>query len=224
MISILKSVYPENCVACGKERYIENIPLCRKCSSKIIMNSGSICRKCGRRSEKLLCGECSDSAFDYARSVCFYSDVSSALIKSFKYGNASQSGVLMATMLSQYIASDPVLNGCDALTFIPFGYFKRFNRFYNHSEKLCYMVSELTGMDVEENLLRQNNIVPQAVLPAFLRRRRGALFRSSGYTPKSEKILIIDDVMTTGRTLSDAAKILKKNNKSQSVCCLTFAC
>ena len=161
--------------------------------------------------------------FDYARSICFYNDVSASLIKSFKYGNVSQSGIMMASMMAQYIASDPILSSCTAITYIPFGYFKRYNRFYNHSEKLCSIIADLTGMKMTGALLKQNNIVPQAILPEFYRKRRRSLFKSIVSNKSYESLLIIDDVMTTGRTLSDAAKSIKDNNNAESVCCLTFA-
>ena len=113
----------------------------------------------------------------------------------------------------------------DCITYIPFGYFKKHNRFYNHSGVLAENLSQMTGLNIEHNLISQRWFcVPQAILPENLRRKRPPMFGRGKHSIEAKKVLLIDDVVTTGRTLSDAVYALKKHNKIERVVSLTFAC
>ncbi len=224
MNSFTNLIFSDDCAYCSNKRISPDIPLCKDCYYKIKYVS-KYCPICGRASNGY-CEDCikNNFSFDYSRSVVYYNEVSGALIKKFKYNGRMNIGFYMASLMYSKLINDNVLSNAKYLTYIPFNYWKKYNRLYNHSQILCTLLSEMTGLEIIDDLINAKfSLINQAKLPIKWRKKRHNLFKKGKNHIKGENIIIIDDVITSGKTLSDAAKIIKENNNIEKVFCLTFA-
>lgn len=224
----LKILFPDNCIVCKKERFVKDIPLCKDCFVALKKVGGNLCEICGKNidEDEILCDRCKDKEyfFDYVRSVYYYDKTTSTIIKNFKYYNIKSLSSFISNSLYMKLQEDINFQDVEFITYIPQSFFKSYNRYYNQSFLLAKDLSELTGIPLAENILKQKErIVNQAVLPRFLRERRGEIFYPSKKEFTCFSILIVDDVFTTGKTLSDAARVLKSYFKIDKVLGITFA-
>lgn len=227
--SPLQLLFPDYCVVCKNSKMMKDIPLCVECFSKLKFVSGFLCQKCGKPIDSKnedLCEDCknNDFYFDFVRSVYYYDDITSKLVKYFKYKNIKYIGDFISNSMYMKVLSEIKLQDVDFITYIPQSFFKKFNRYYNQSFLLAKNISELTGIPLISDLIGQyETFISQAKLPLFLRKKRKKMFYSLKKNFHCEKILLVDDVFTTGKTLSDASEVLKKDYSIKQVFAITFA-
>lgn len=224
----LEIIFPDNCIVCKKERFIKDIPICKDCFSMLKRVGGNLCSICGVlvEKDKTLCPQCKKNEyfFDYVRSVYYYDNTTSKIIKNFKYNNIKALGSFISNCLYIKIQEDLNFQNVEFITYIPQSFFKSFNRYFNQSYLLANDLSELTGIPLVCNILKQKEtFINQAMLPEFFRKKRTKMFYPKKKDFKCHSILIVDDVFTTGKTLSEAAKVLKDYYKVDKVLGLTFA-
>ncbi|MDA0324814.1 MAG: phosphoribosyltransferase family protein, partial [Verrucomicrobia bacterium] len=112
----------------------------------------------------------------------------------------------------------------DALVPVPLFRARRKERGFNQSAEIAEWLGQEVGIRVEEGLARVRETPPQARLRRSerLRNLRGALALAPGFDPKGRRLLICDDVFTTGATADACARILKQNGAVE-VAALTVA-
>jgi ComF family protein len=111
----------------------------------------------------------------------------------------------------------------DAITPVPLHWRRRWRRGFNQSDLLARVVSRRTGIPVVHALRRARATATQARLSNSARRRNvAAAFRRKGPILDGRRILLIDDVMTTGSTAAACASVLKRAGASR-VALLTVA-
>ncbi len=130
------------------------------------------------------------------------------------------------SLLTQWLikAGDELLNNADFLVPIPLTLSKLGKRTYNQSLLLAENLSQKTKIPfLRHNLMKAQETPPQAGLhrQERLKNVRGS-FEYRGESLNGKSILVIDDVMTTGSTLGEAARVLKKSGAS-NVLGLTLA-
>lgn len=195
-------LFEDQCIRCGKIRVSSDIPLCSRCVSLL-------------RPAVNVFKNASDNRVYY---MCRYNDVSGVLIKSFKYNAFIESGIFMSAIMSTGIET---LTDGALLTYIPFDRIRQYNRFFNHAEVLARTIAYITGLRSCNILKKGVNIVSQARLPSFLRRNRHIRFTAERKTV--ERIIVIDDVVTSGNTMNGAINALKKANPDTEIMGLCFA-
>jgi ComF family protein len=170
------------------------------------------------------CGLCRSSLRGFDAAYCYgaYEGALRELIHVFKYGRVAT----LSRALSRYLLSAlPQAEGFDAVTPVPLHWFRRWQRGFNQSALLAWEVGRQTGLPVL-NLLRRVRATPtQAGLSKTLRRRNVAgAFRSVRGSTQLHglRILLIDDVMTTGSTAASCALALKRAGAAR-VAVLTLA-
>lgn len=109
---------------------------------------------------------------------------------------------------------------------IPLYWYRKNFRGFNQSEEIGKLVAEKMGWKfIPDLLIRNKSTIPQVQLTGSARRRnlRGVFSFNSNYVPSTMySVLIFDDVLTTGSTLREASKVLRKNG-ARKVLCLTIA-
>jgi len=220
LVPLLDLLFPPHCVACGAvgswfcEECIAKIsmqlpPLCVSCGRPLA--SGSICRRCQREPLSL----------DGLRSVAWYKAPLSQAIHSLKYGGvrvlAAPLGALMATYLTQL--SLPA----DVLVPVPLHRSRQRQRGYNQSRLLAEEMALRVGLPVVEGLTRQRDTPAQVHLSRHQRLTnvQGA-FRTTDADLGGKRVLLVDDVCTTGATLAACAQALASSD-ARSVWALTLA-
>ena len=215
--AVLDLFYPPHCAVCdhpfgdGQRAF-----LCDECDAKIErIEQSHVCR-CGIPLPDVLdlCPTCAQSerVLEQIRSFGWYEEredphhVLSMLIKIFKYGGERALAPLLARYLAE--AGEPLRPLTEQITFVPMYYKKERERGFNQAELLARELGRLWGTPVVRALEKVKDTEPQASLPHEARREniRGA-FRLAKFTPCAS-ILIVDDVCTTGATLSECARVL----------------
>jgi competence protein ComFC len=147
------------------------------------------------------------------------------LIHLFKYkGKLLLSGVLCDKLLEFIKDNQEIIEGVDVITFVPASHSWLNGRDYNQSGLLAAAVSKRFGVPVKKPIEkirktpRQNELSREERLTNL----SGAFGIKDGTALKDSKVLLVDDVMTTGATLSECAGILKSAG-AKEVKCLTLA-
>ncbi len=161
----------------------------------------------------MLCGSCLARRPDYAtaRSAFEYDDASRPMILSFKHGGRTDRLDSFAAQMQR--AGRVALAEADALIPVPLHRLRLMKRRYNQSALLARALSKRSGVPVSTTaLLRTKRTPTQGGLSAVGRRRNvsGAFSVPDKEAVKGQRLILIDDVMTTGATLSACARTLKR--------------
>lgn len=218
---LLSLSYPHNCVLC--KRYIPyhrpSIVLCPSCLDKIEFNTPPFCRKCSKHlmdPAQTFCLDCrhSEFHFDQSYSSALYNAPMRQLIHLFKYANKTHLRHPFRHVMSLFLKNYQIdLSSFDCIVPIPLHATRRRERGYNQAHLLAQSMSDELGIPLcEQNLVRVRPTQNQALIGRKDRwtNIQGAfkIIRPDEFFEKS--VLIVDDLLTTGVTVSEAARTLKK--------------
>ena len=222
---IASVVYPNDltCNLCGREVFHKE-DFCTDCQKEFTFIEGSFCSKCGRSNYNPVseCHDCHGWEVDLARSVFEYDGGAAKLIKGLKYDNKRYLAEIFAKYLSyKYVENFFVP---DIITYIPMSGARKLKKGYDHAELLATELAKIVDNEVIALLYKKRETESQAGLNAEDRRKNlsGSFAVVDKALVKGKKILIVDDVLTTGATAGEAAKVLKKAG-AKSVYLLTVA-
>jgi len=139
------------------------------------------------------------------------------LINEFKYQNRIFIAQTLALALSKIIINDYYLKDCDFLVPVPLHPARLRERGYNQSEILALEISQITNIPVLKCLKRIKYTKSQTVLDDKKRRInvKNVFAFDKNYSLENKKIILIDDVVTTGSTLNNCAEVLYKNKAKE---------
>ena len=217
---VVDIVYPKICAGCGAR----GTWLCSWCAFTVPVLNEPLCGRCGMpklHGHDCWCGNM-HSALRQARSLYPYTGWTAEAVKRLKYSDefdrASQIGPLMSPLTAE-------LGRIDALVPVPLHESRLASRGFNQSELLAEQISDLTGIPVKPMLVRTVATSAQVSLSLDDRRDnvRDAFSVASGWVPSpSDRLLLVDDVRTTGATLNACAVTLVLAGAG-SVSAITFA-
>jgi ComF family protein len=170
------------------------------------------------------CGLCRGGLRGFDAAYCYgaYEGVLRELIHLYKYRRIRT----LASPLSDFLAAAmPRDERFDAVVAVPLHWFRRWQRGFNQSELLARDIARRTGIALLQVLRRIRATPAQAGLSNHNRRENVAsAFRCRGYAQRvaGARILLIDDVMTTGSTAAACARTLKGSGAAR-VAILTVA-
>lgn len=221
--SVVNIIYPLICLGCKRPNYNKenNIYLCNHCYLGIKRHNPPFCLKCGRALSGIetipggVCYSCINRQyyFNQAWSVCSYEGLIKELIHNFKYNQKIQYKVIFEKLFDEFLKTFKVLETIDLIIPIPLHPVRLREREYNQSQILASIIGKIIQKPtISEILERIRNTKPQIHLDEQTRiKNMQGCFRVKNATPlKSNHILLIDDVLTTGATLSEAAKVIKE--------------
>ena len=218
--AMLDTILPPRCIKCGKV-IGGTIGVCEDCFRELNFISRPYCRKCGypfldeHLPHNLLCPRCNagkTSVFRYSRSALCYDEAAKPLILALKFMDKTDNAIVMARWLQQ-AGADIFSAGVDVLVPVPLHYTRLLKRKYNQSGLLAGELGKLTGLPVEyQALVKHRHTRPQVEFSGHerLKNIKGAFSVKHIDKLKGRKVLLIDDVMTTGATLKECALALKK--------------
>ena len=227
---LLDILLPPRCLLCGKEIHSDN-SLCAECFAKIDFISEPYCQKCGRPFPITVIGSYSCASclqcknpFRLCRAAVEYNDHSKKLILDFKFFDHIENKMLLARWL--YIAGKDIFQaGADLIIPVPLHYTRMFKRKYNQSAVLSAALSNLCGIPADyKSLKKRHATMPQVSCSRKQRLKnvRNAFEVANPENIRGKRVVLIDDVFTTGSTLKECAKVLKKAG-AKSVDALTVA-
>ncbi len=226
--NILKSglnlVLPPLCLSC-RAVVAEPGSLCPDCWGKIGFLAPPFCAACGHpfehdMGEGTLCGACMDEPYPFkrARAVFRYDDASRGLILRFKYADRLEGAKSFAKWMAR--AGADVLDPQTVLAPVPLHRWRLLGRRYNQAAVLALALGRETGLAVETQALVRHRWTPaQGHLGRIERAKnvRGAFSVDPKRLSKikDRRIVLVDDVMTTGITLAECAMALIKSGARQ---------
>jgi len=228
-------VYPKTCLACKnkiKGQAADNF-VCLKCWADIKRNLPPFCSSCGRQLDKKnlyknICPACLKTKlhFDRAFSPCVYTGVIKNLIHEFKYKNKDYLGALLSKLMIEFIKEYNLpMDYLDFIIPVPLHKSRLREREFNQAQILSeHIAAEFKKGLLTDVLLRQRKTQTQTQLESNERflNVRGSFAVTKWEAIKGKNLLLIDDVLTTGATSSEAALSLK-NAGANIVFVLTLA-
>jgi competence protein ComFC len=218
----LDFLFPRFCVGCGKEGDF----ICSSCQASLARIEAPVCPQCGKpQTDSRLCSSCVNWAtdIDAIRSPFRFEGVIRTAVHEFKYRNLRAIAGQLADFLGDYLVANPV--PYDVIVPVPLHRKRLKERGYNQAALLSAEVSTLTGMPVNDtSLIRCIYNVQQAKTGNVEERRQNVIgiFSCLDEDLLGKKVLLIDDVTTSGATLNACASVLKKTGV-MSVWGLTLA-
>ncbi|MBN1366819.1 MAG: ComF family protein [Dehalococcoidales bacterium] len=205
----LDFIFPRYCVGCGREGEF----LCFTCLRTANRVMPPISPKCGRpQPSGVLCSDCINwsSGIDGIRSPFRFEGVIREAIHQLKYRNLRALSPTLAEFLYEHLINYPL--PADVIVPVPLHPKRLRERGYNQSLLLARELGKLTGLPLVENsLIRQRHTVPQARTASVSQRQQNisGAFICRNQELTDYKILLIDDVSTSGNTLDTCAKAMK---------------
>jgi ComF family protein len=202
-----RHLLPQACLLCGGASGA--MPLCADCDRELPWLPAGRCASCALPiPDGDICGACLDRPprFDDVTAVFAYGFPVDALIQAFKYGG----NLAVATVLGAALGN-AVATHADAIIPMPLSPQRLRQRGFNQALEIARGVSRITGIPVMRDACRKViETPPQATLPWKERAKnmRGAFVCDADLSGK--KIAVIDDVMTSGATLNELAKNLRR--------------
>ena len=210
-MKIHKLLFPDRCIFCGKLTDEDEYEICTKCRDK---------------SENIIKASPDFQAtkfIDQKIAAAWYKDEVRAAVHRFKYNQKpGYARAFAREMYKQYI-----LNRCsyDMITYVPSNRYTVFKRGYNQAKLLAVELSKYTKLEVVQTVRKVRKTKPMFDLKPEERRANvlGAYEVCCDVEKiKNKRILIVDDIFTTGSTVSEIAKTLKLAGSGE-VGCATFA-
>ena len=219
--SLLTLAYPQSCQVCGSS--VENFSdgaACKSCwaKSQIFTGAEALCGKCGRflhakpTDFETFCHLCDEHFYDTAHAVGIYENALAAAILNLKR-EPLVAKHLQNLFISRFQNSD--FQDASLIIPVPLSKKRLLERGFNQAEVLAAILAKATGIKFDEkSLVRRlhtpmhraamdNKARAMSVKNAFEVKRANFI--------KNEIILLIDDIFTSGATVSACAKILKEN-------------
>jgi competence protein ComFC len=128
---------------------------------------------------------------------------------------------LIGRGMANVIVSDFFLKKSDVIAPVPLFWWKRLRRGYNQANLLADVVGDECGIEVKHMLRRVKNTKTQTQLDEESRKKNVSdAFEINGAMVKDKTVLLIDDVLTTGATLNECARVLKEAGAKKVYSCV----
>ena len=216
--SAMELVYPEfaNCLGCGEPSGTDVRWLCGECLKKLEecrIDRDRACPRCGAPLKGDICVRCGDWPRDGVNRAAYafgYQPPVDNIIRNMKYRGVYRLGSFMAADMARLV-NELGPDGIDRIVPVPMHPARMRERGKNHAQVIAAALSGETGIPCAEMLIRIKNTRQQAKLTG--EERREALKGAFGIREPSEasgkKILLADDVITTGSTVNECARVLR---------------
>lgn len=215
---------PPRCLACGTTVDAAG-SVCARCWGDLTFLGPPWCECCGLPFELepdagSRCGEClaSPPAFTRARAALIYDDASKRLVLGFKHGDRLHGARAFASWMLR--AAETGVTGADMVIPVPLHRWRLWQRRYNQSALLATWVGRLAEVPVVNDLLiRTRRTRSQGGLSRVGRKRnvQGAIAIRPIHagTVQGADIILVDDVFTTGATVNEAARVLRRGGAAR---------
>lgn len=227
--ALLDLLLPPRCLSCGTTVSAAGT-LCARCWRDITFLGAPCCACCGlpfdfELAATTLCGQCARMRppFDRARAAMRYDAASRKLILAFKHGDRLHLAPAFGVWLRR--AGSELVSEADIAVPVPLHWTRLFARRYNQSAVLAHALRDAGGPPVGVDwLVRCRRTPSQGKRNAAGRERnvRAAFVVKPGRDVRGKRILLIDDVFTTGATVGECARVLRRAG-AQRVDVLTLA-
>lgn len=204
---ILDLLFPKKCVCCGKMGSF----LCGICKKEITKVKSGSCPNCNRLSKKgKFCQTCRPKTSLTGVLFCLYfsEEKTKKLLHEFKYGGIYGISEILGNMMAEKIIEENL--SVDLITFVPISKKRQRKRGFNQTQLLAKEISDKTGIKMLPLVKKIKETKSQVGLKKKERQSNlGGAFIGLEQSLRGKKILLVDDVYTTGTTMLECGKALR---------------
>jgi ComF family protein len=226
---LLDFIYPPLCGLCHRHLNREEKNVCQDCWRSLPIITGPFCQRCGLplAGADPVCMACRSRQplFSFARSYGLFDERFQQIIHLFKYRRRKSLAGPLAELLSVVFRAEGRYHSMDAMVPIPLHPVKYRTRGYNQSELIARELSIIHGLAILDGaLIRMVNTRSQSNLGWVERKNnvRGAFRVKDAGSVDGRRLILVDDVFTTGATASACAEPLLRAGAAE-VSVLTVA-
>jgi ComF family protein len=231
LASFFKPFAKQYCLLCAAHDGGE-LGLCEACLNNLPWHTAPQCPQCGLLSNGLICGSCLNTPphFDATRSLFTYDFPIDSLLQHYKYKNMLHLANAFADLLHKKVlnknqphanepSSDTPTNKIDLMIPMPMHSTRLKERGFNQALELARIISKSMQIKLDYTSCQRVKLtLPQASLPLKERIKNIREVFSCQQNLQGLNIAIVDDVMTTGASLNELAKTLKKAGAAHVEC------
>jgi ComF family protein len=215
-LRFLDVLLPERCAVCGRGESV----ICGPCTAELTFLRGPLCARCGAPTAWPVerCAECAGRrlAFATARAAVAYEGVARSLVAAWKERGLRSLAAIFADLVAETVARPAV----DCVSFVPGDRDRSLWRGQNAAQALAEALAARWELEPAELLSRARAAPRQRGLSR--RARRANVRNAFSAAPAPAAVALIDDVYTTGATVSAAATELRRAG-ARAVHVVTFA-
>ncbi len=207
--AFLDFLLPHDCLLCGQE--MSGGQICANCRDYLPVVGSPFCRRCGRPVKKEgSCHYCrKQTHVERGRAWMLFVPPADRLMYHFKYRNKRRLARIFGRALSLIIKSDHELAQSELIIPVPLHWWKKARRGYNQAMLIAREIGRDCGIDVADILRRSRHTRTQTRLDLDQRRENVAnAFVLKKHDLKDRRLLLVDDVMTTGATINECRRVL----------------
>lgn len=208
--SILDLVFPRKCIFCGK--VIKKSDICNECRERLPYTKGDEIR------QKL-------PFVSACVSPLFYENEAREAFLRYKFSGEQAYAVRFGKFMAECVQNNLDYEGIDVISCVPLSK-KRFRkRGYNQSRLLAKEISERIGIPERELLKKNKDNLAQSKTKSSKERLinvAGVYSMQRGADVERKTVLLVDDIVTTGATISECARILRREG-AERVFAVTYA-
>lgn len=205
---------PPACLVCHAHLSKGEQDLCPECASQISFIKEDFCYKCGSQLVEGYCESCQQTEFQFelSRSSMQYQSPLTELMHLLKYRGYRSPASFMAEKMAQSLQEYPEFEDYPYITAVPLHRVRRRERGYNQSELIARKLAKLSGKTYIRPVLRSRYTLSQTTLHRTQRLSNlaGAFRVRKSHQIEGKKLILVDDVFTTGSTLNEISLELYK--------------
>lgn len=207
---LVSLIFPEKCVLCGK--------LLKK-------GETDLCRACRENAPEYSQGKLNVQFLDSFTAVWYYEESVRRSLLRYKFHGARQYAASYGRLLAMRLLRDHP-EGFDLITWVPVSFLRKLRRSYDQVELIARAVSDELGIPCQRTLKKVRHNRPQSGLTSHPERRANVLGAYRCVDPeilKNKRILLLDDILTTGATAGECARVLLTAGGSEVHCAVVAA-
>ena len=203
---LLDLIYPPRCAFCRRLLSGREKGVCRFCRPKLpyVPADGQV--QHFRNVDKCL-------------SPLYYHGSVKDSLHRYKFGGATAYADIYSEFIVKCIDENQI--SCDSITWVPLSRRRLRRRGYDQAELLAKLIAKHLGQSPVRLLKKQRDTPPQSKTGSVEKRRANIAGAYACLRPElvqGKQVLLVDDIVTTGATLSEAARVLKKAGAKEVIC------
>ena len=217
---VRRLIFPPRCPSCDELLAPDEMSFCHSCEKLVKKVRGNYCMTCGRLMKKsggLVCPDCSrfPHFFSEGRSLYEYEGPIRETVYRFKYKGRKSYADAFAHDANE-LWGEWIRASADIITPVPMNATKLKKRGYDQADVLARAIAYECRVPYRHVLSRSRNTVPMKTLSRADRQNNlKNAFQVGDFDVKLKRILLVDDIYTTGSTLDECAKVLLKKGASE---------